>query len=166
MSELRALQEDIKIKNLEYNYAQKLFERSEIKSKRNGIAIFSDKSTLEGSPFSTGQKIMSIADPKEIELLIRVPIAAMLNLSNATDIKFFLNTAPLNTINATIKSVGYKASSDPDGLMTYKIRGKIPLNHDLRIGWKGIAKIHTHRTILAYAIFRRPLISLRKMIGL
>lgn len=163
---LTALQEEIESKKIAYEYARALKERSEIRSERGGIAVFSEASGLRGRPVRTGDKIMSIADPAEYELLIRVPVEAMTPVARDAHVKFFLNISPLSGHGASIRSVGYQASPDADGLLTYKILARLPDDaKDLRIGWKGTATIKGEWTILSYALARRPLIALRNLVG-
>ena len=165
-ADINVLENEIKAKEIEYEYAQSKLERSEIKSPRSGVAIFSDANQFEGKPVVTGDTIMEIAAPGDIELLVRVPVDALAPFDENASIDVYLNVAPLKKIKAEITTVGYQASPDPDGLLTYKLRAKLDSTpQDIRIGWKGTAKIHGEWTILAYSILRRPLIALRRLGG-
>lgn len=164
--ELKKLEADIAVKNIEYVYALDMMERSDIKAPQDGVAIFADKNILQGKPVRMGQKVMMIADPKESELLIRVPVEAMIPLSSDARVKFFLNVSPLKGRKAKIRSIGYQASQDADGLLTYKIHAHLDEDiKDVRIGWKGTGKIYGERVIFGYALLRRPLASLRELLG-
>lgn len=163
---LTALQEEIDAKKISYDYARSLRERSDIKAGRSGVAVFSEASGLRGRPVRTGDKIMSLADPAEYELLIRVPVEAMTQVEKDARVKFFLNISPMSGHEAEIRSVGYQASPDADGLLTYKILARLPEGErDFRIGWKGTASITGDWTILSYALLRRPMIALRNLVG-
>lgn len=165
--EMTALQSDIAIKKLEYDYAAALLGRSDLVAQRSGVAIFSDKNMIVGKPAGTGNVIMQIADPAEKELLVRVPVDALIPLSMDSPVSFHLNVSPLHKHRAHIVSMGYQASPDPDGLLTYKIRARLSdANGENRIGWKGTATIKGQWTIMAYAIARRPLAAARRMTGL
>lgn len=167
--EITRLNSEIAERKIEFENIQTLLARSDIKSPANGIAIFSDVNEFEGQPVNTGTKIMTIADPQKSELLIKIPVDNMLPITTQNPVEFFLNVAPLDGYEAQIISMGYQASPDSDGLLTYKIRANIN-NHDAdtqpRIGWKGTAKIKGQWNILAYSILRRPLIALRNISGL
>lgn len=161
------LQQEIEGKRIAYDYAKNLRERSQIKSTRDGIAVFAGVQTLLGKPVRTGDKLMQIANPDDYELLIRVPADAMVPVENSARVKFFLNTSPLSGRTARVRSIGYQASPDPDNLLTYKISAMPDdKTQNLRIGWKGTAHIQGSWTILSYAILRRPLIGLRNLIGI
>jgi hypothetical protein len=74
-----------------------------------------------------------------------------------------MNVAPLSYFTTHIQTIGYQASPDADGLLTYKLRGSLPEadKHSFRIGWQGSATVYTDWSILGYALLRRPLIALR-----
>lgn len=164
---LTELQEEIESKKIAYDYAKDMKERSEIRSGHDGIAVFADANALRGKPARTGDKIMMVADPADYEVLIRVPVDAMVPLRQDAPVKFFLNVAPLGGHKADIRSIGYQAAPDADGLLTYKILAELKENDkDLRIGWKGTARIKGEWTTLSYAILRRPFIALRNMTGM
>lgn len=109
---------------------------------------------------------MMIANPQTLELLVRVPADAMIPLEKNADVSFYANAAPLRAYAGATLNAGYQASADPDGLMTYKLRAQLDSDDDLRIGWKGTAKIYGEWTILGYSLLRRPLIALRNLTGL
>lgn len=165
--DLQRLQSDIALKDIEYAYAKQQVFLADIRAPHDGIAIFSDKNSLRGQPMQTGDPIMTIAEPRQSELLIRVPSDAMIPLKTDADIRFFLNVSPLKGHDAMIKSVGYQASADPDGLLSYKIYARLDDDIDnVRIGWKGTAKIYGDRVIFAYKILRRPLVMIRNLFGI
>lgn len=164
--ELEKLKAEIDLKTIEYDFAKDMLERAEIKAPQAGVAIFADANSLIGKPIATGEAIMQVADPARAVLLIRVPVESMLALDNKAPVRFTMNVSPLNGHAGTIESIGYQASIDADGLLTYKIRAALPEGYTPRIGWKGSAKIYGDWSILAYAVLRRPLISLRNITGL
>ncbi len=165
--DLMELRADIAKKKIDRDYARTRFENTDIIAPVGGVAIFSDKSALEGRALSTGEKIMTIADPSKQEVLIRIPAQSLLPIEDEQPISFYVNTQPFKGYDATISSIGYEASPDPDGLLTYKVRAQLDNNaNDLRIGWKGTAKIKSHWSVFGYALLRRPLIAVRNLTGL
>jgi hypothetical protein len=101
-----------------------------------------------------------------LDVLIRVPVDSLVKIDQNAPVKFFLNVSPLVGLRADIRSIGYQASPDPDGLLTYKIRATPATKKALRIGWKGTAKIKGDWTLLSYALLRRPVMALRRLTGL
>jgi hypothetical protein len=166
-AELNQLRSDIAVRQIELDHAKKQMQKSDVVSPAAGVAIFADANEFEGHPVRTGEKIMIVAEPSQIELLIKVPVDNMLPIHAQSPVKFFLNVSPLSGYKAEILSMGYQPSPDADGVLSYKIRAHVLGNKTPpRIGWKGTAKIKGGWTILAYSILRRPLITLRKVSGL
>ncbi len=164
---LLEIRQDMLAKEIERDYALSLKQKSQIRAKRSGIAIFEGEQSLRGKPVSAGDKLMLIADTSEYELLIRVPVESMIDIKEGALVKFFLNVNPLSSKSATVRSAGYRASADPDGLFSYKVFADIDPSHEApRIGWKGIARIEGNWTVLSYAILRKPILSIRKFMGL
>jgi len=168
--EINTLRGQLKIKQMEYDYAMTRLEQSKIVSPVSGVAVFSDKNDWRGKPVRTGEKIMQIADVKESELLVRVPVDAMIDLRTDIAAKFFLNVSPLSSENAMIKAIGYQVTPDSSGMLTYKVRLSLDPDADPddrpQIGWTGTAKLYGERTIMAYYILRRPLIGLRRLLNI
>jgi multidrug efflux pump subunit AcrA (membrane-fusion protein) len=167
-ADLRGLQADINARKTALKHAEIFLERSDIIAERDGIAIFSDQSTLINRPFRAGEKIMTIADQESAALLVRVPAQALLPVKEGTEFSFHLNPEPLTNRSARLNVIGYEPSQDSDGLLTYKLRAEIDEDDRdaVRIGWQGTANVPSKRSILGYAVLRRPLIALRDMIGL
>lgn len=167
LAELAVLRAQLQQKNAERSFAEDMLRKSEIRAERDGVVIFSDVSALRGKPVRTGEQIMLLADPKDSELLIRVPVDAMIEINQKVPARFYLNISPLSSEKAVYESIGYQATPDPDGLMTYKIRARFAdVPENLRIGWTGVAKIYGDKTILALNILRRPIVTLRRKLGL
>lgn len=165
--DLMRLQEEIETKRIAYDYAASMKDRSEIKAARGGIAVFSDPHSLRGKPARTGDKVMMIADPADYEVLVRVPADAMVPVDKDSPADFYLSVSPLAGHDIRIESIGYQAAPDADGLLTYKITASIEDDaKDMRIGWKGTAKIKGDWTVLSYAVLRRPILSLRNLTGI
>ncbi len=162
--QLVEFQQELEAKKIANTYAQTLKDRAQIKAGRDGVAIFAESTSMKGKPLRAGDKVMMIADPKNYDLLVRVPVESMVPVDEDAKVTFFLNTSPFLSHRASIKSIGYQSSVDPGGLMTYKILARSDKDN-FRIGAKGTAKIYGGWSILSYAILRRPLLTLRNLIG-
>ena len=165
-SDLEALRADIEAKKIDYNFTKDKFEKSKMISPVSGVAIFSDSSSIEGKAIPIGEMIMMIADPNESELLIRVPSKSILPLKIGQEFEFFMNTSPFNGHSGEVLAMGYQATQDPDGLLTYKIRGAYHDGENIRIGWQGTAKLKSGWSFMGYALLRRPLIAFRNLTGI
>ncbi|MAM33507.1 MAG: hypothetical protein CMH28_00350 [Micavibrio sp.] len=166
-SELNLLREQIKAKELQAAYAKERLELSNVKASRDGVLMFSDVNDLIGQPVRAGDRIMMVADPNNIELLIHIPTDNMINIDKSVPAKLFLNTSPLDSFRAKIHAISYQPSQDPGGILSYKARAEILNPEDIeRIGLTGTAKVYGSRTIFLFNILRRPFIALRNLISL
>jgi len=163
-SDLNLLKEEVQLKALELSYAKDRFELSDVKAGRAGIALFSDKNDIAGRPVNAGEKIMTIADPAQMELMIRIPADSMIEINQEIPVRFFLNVAPLVSHKASLFNISYKPSADAGGLLTYKARAKIKdIENIEKIGLTGTAKLYGGRTVMILNLLRRPLIALRNL---
>jgi hypothetical protein len=167
LPEISILKAQLVQKNAEVTFAKEMLERAKILAERDGIVIFGDANSLRGKPVQTGEQIMQLADPKDRELLIRLPVGSMIKINKEVPARFFLNVTPLNSKEISYDSIGYQATMDTGGLLTYKIRGKfIDPEDDIRIGWTGTGKVYGERTVLGVNILRRPITTLRRKLGI
>lgn len=166
--ELALLQAEIALKKVDLERAKDQLNKSDIRAPRDGVAIFSSVNELKGKPMGIGERVMMIADPDQKLLQIRVPSQSMISIVEDIPVSFHMNVSPLKSYKAGIKNIGYQATPDPDGLLTYKIRASLSETDKaaLRLGWQGSGKVYGSWSILSYAILRRPLIFLRKVSGL
>lgn len=166
--ELALLQAEIALKKVDLDKAREQMEKADIRAPRGGVAIFSSANEFKGKPMRIGERIMMIADPDQKLLQIRVPSQSMVPINKNIPVSFHMNVAPLKSYQANIENIGYQATPDPDGLLTYKIRAILnETDKDkLRLGWQGTGKVYGSWSVLSYAILRRPLIFLRKVTGI
>ncbi|RMX06940.1 HlyD family efflux transporter periplasmic adaptor subunit [Corticibacter populi] len=150
-------------------YAQTI-ARTELRAERDGIALFDDPADWIGRPVALGERIMQVADPRDAELDVSLPVADAIALPEDAEARLFLNAAPAAPIAATVSRVGYRATPTADGTMAYRVRARFdaPIDDNalLRVGLKGTAKLYGERTVLALYLLRRPLATLRVWLGL
>ena len=157
----------MELKQAERDYALELLQQVEIKAQAPGILIYSDKADWVGRPVQVGQQIMQIADPKEISLRIYLPVEDSIFLVEGADAKIFLDVDPLKSIDAVVTYSSYEAEVTPDNILAYRIEAEFKDPNEIqRIGLQGTAKIYGERVSLFFYLFRRPLATLRQIIGL
>lgn len=163
-SEINVLREEIKTRQLDVNYSKERLELSDVKASKDGVILFSDVNDLIGQPVKAGDKIMTLANPDKLELLVRMPSEDMIDVNKDVAVKFFLNTEPLHSHKAIIQNISYQPTKDTDGILSYKARAKIINEEDIeRIGLTGTAKVYGERTVLIVNILRRPFMALRNI---
>jgi hypothetical protein len=166
--ELALARAEVTVKTAERDYARDLLGRAQITATRPGIAIFGDKRDLLGKPISTGERIMEIADPAQVEIRIDVPVADSIILSDDKRAKVFLDSDPLRPRDAMIVHGDYQAKMREGGSVAFRVvatfaDGTVP---PPRLGIRGTAQLYGDRVPLLYYILRRPVAAMRQWVGL
>lgn len=165
-SQLAILKGRAEQKRADANYAQSLLERIRVTAGSPGIAIFDDPNDWIGRPVTIGERLMEIADPKQAELEIWLPVADATTLKPGSDVDFFLNVAPDAPLRAVVRRASYEASLSPSGLLGYRLKARFADGTDIpRIGLRGTAKVYGEKVTLFYYLMRRPLAAMRQLIG-
>lgn len=149
----------------ELRYSEQLLERGRVRSPRAGVAIFGDPSDWIGRVVRVGEKVLEIADPEAVELLIHLPMADAIPLQTGARVDLFLAVAPEKAWPAVLEYASYRAEPQADGAMAYRLKARFSGDKPPRIGLAGTARLHGERVSLAYYVFRRPLAALRLWLG-
>ncbi|MEO1926711.1 MAG: HlyD family efflux transporter periplasmic adaptor subunit [Gammaproteobacteria bacterium] len=158
----RIAQQQAEVKNME-----DWLKRVEIKAPHNGIAIFSDVNDWIGKPVTTGEKILMLANPDEVELEIQLPISDAIRLKAESEVSLFLNINPLNVIKARLYFISYQAKITAEDQLSYRLKARFEPSKDLpRIGLKGTAKVYGDNVSLGYYLLRKPLAVARQWLGM
>lgn len=147
-------------------YVESLLKRTDIVSQSDGVAVFDDPTAWLGRPVALGEKIMLVADPKEVELTISLPMTESLPLTPGAEAVFFANTAPGSPVHVRLNYVSYQASDSGGGTLTYTLRGTF-VDDEVRprLGLRGTAKVYHARRPLILTILRHPLRLIRQTLG-
>ncbi len=157
---------EVRVKEAERDYAWEVLQRVEVKAPRDGLVLFNDKSDWIGKPVVVGERIMEVANPKEYELKIDLPVEDAIVLQEGADVEVFLNADPLEAVPARLTHASYHAEVLPDNVLAYRVKARLTEPPEsIRIGWQGTAKIYGDRVSLFFYLFRRPLSVFRQTIG-
>jgi len=151
----------------ESDYATQLLEQSRLMSPIDGVAIFTDKQDWEGKPVSAGEAILSVANSDKINFAIDLPVSDSIVLEEGARVKVFLDSDPLNPLEATLIEANYGASADKRDVLSYKLKAKL-IDDDIpvpRIGVQGTAQVFGEKATLGYTILRRPYSAFRQITG-
>lgn len=153
--------------------ARQLLQRLRVEAPVAGVVMFSDVNQWLGRPVRVGERILSIADPTDIETEILLPVADALILQPGAETRLFLNTDPLHPLPGQLRYASYEASTTPEGILAYRLRSTFLATESLlgntesgpRLGLKGTAKLFGEKVPLILYLFRRPLAALRQKTG-
>lgn len=141
-------------------------QRSRVQAPQAGIALFDDPSEWIGRPVQTGERIMQIAAPNDVEIEAWVPLGDAIPLADKATLQLYLSASPLTPVSGKLRYMSHRATARPDGSYAYRVRAKIDTPTDQRIGLKGTAKLVGERVPLVYWMLRRPLASIRQFLAL
>lgn len=153
-------------KAAELAYSEQLLDRVQVKAPRSGIAVYADASDWIGKAVTIGERIMLIADPSRVEVVIRLAAADAIAFDTEIPITVYLSNAKQFSHTAHIRYVAYKAEAMPDGVVAYKIKADFAAADDLpRLGLTGTARLYGARVPFIYYLLRRPIAAVRQKVG-
>lgn len=154
------------LRRTELGYAKEMLDQIEVKASKPGLLLYSDRSDWIGRPVTVGERVMEIADPKQIELRIDLPVADALVLKEGAEAVVFFNALPLESLAATVVHTSYHAEVLPGDILAYRVTARLAQpDPRVRIGWQGTAKVYGEQGPLAYLLLRRPLTAIRQWVG-
>lgn len=164
-AQLAALAGRIEERRAEADYLQGQLQRSRVVSPQDGIALFDDPSEWIGKPVTTGERIMRIAVPEDVEIQAWLAVGDAIPLADGAAVKLYLNANPFSPVAARLRYIAHDAEQQADGNYAYRLRATLDAPTDQRVGLKGTVKLSGEQVSLAYWVLRRPLAAVRQMIG-
>ncbi|WP_431855225.1 efflux RND transporter periplasmic adaptor subunit [Azospirillum sp.] len=163
---LAILQGKLEQEAAEAAYLQTLLDRATLAAPMAGVAVFENPNDWIGRPVAQGERIMMLADPREVELEIRLAVGDALPFAPDAEVAFFLNVAPDAPARGRLTSAGYRAQPTPEGTVAYRLKADLEAPPEsLRIGLKGTAKIYGETAPLALWVLRRPIAMVRQWLA-
>lgn len=165
-AQLAILLGKIEEKRAEADYFKDQLERSRVTAPRDGMALFDDPGEWIGKPVQTGERIMRIAAPGDVEVEAWLPIGDAIPLPENAGVSLYLAASPLSSLAAQVRYVAHDATPRPEGSYAYRLRARLDEPTGQRVGLKGTAKINGGWVPLVYWMLRRPLATIRQTLGL
>lgn len=163
--ELTISQAERDLAEADYAYARDLLNHAQLRAPRAGVALYSDRRDWEGRAVSTGDPILQIVDPSQVEFRIELPTKEQLELTPGSDVKVWLDADPLWALSGKLLTVSYQSRETPGGVLSFPITAK-PMGAAPRIGSRGTAKVYGGWAPLIYTLLKRPISSARQYLGL
>lgn len=154
-------------KGVELAYSAELLGRVQVSAEREGIAVFADVNDWQGKAVTVGERILTLADPAQVELAIELPVGERFDVAPGTAVSLYPNASPFTRFDATVVQVAYSAETTRTGQVAYRLKAQfVPGAPVPRIGMAGTARLAGRRVPLVYFALRRPLTTLRQWLGL
>lgn len=165
-SELAELEAQVELKTIERDYLKAKLSQTRILAKKAGVAVLDDPEQWKGRPVVVGERILSIADPDNVQLEIMLPVADAISLTQGNEVTFYLDIDPLNPLSFYVDHAAFEPTLTPDQIVAYRIVADIEEEtQPPRIGLRGTAKLYGEEVSLAYYLLRRPITFVRQRLG-
>jgi multidrug resistance efflux pump len=164
--ELNVLDARVREKVAEVAFLSEMLDRYSISAPQGGLAIFADAEEWRGRPVQPGERIMVVADPSMVEVTVYVPPEDAVQLELGSEVSVFLNVDPLSPLKAKIVQTSYETITMPDNSLAYVVKAKLGQGFLPRIGLRGTAKVYAEEVSLGYYLLRKPILFLRKSLGI
>lgn len=165
-TEVPLLQAQLAIDKAKLDYTNELLAKTRLKSPIDGIVIFDSTEDWVGQPVQTGERILSVANANSLKLRIELPVTERIHLETGYSGDFFMQ-GQLASIPVTITALGYNAKLMPNKILAYEMQANFADSETLpQIGAQGSVKLYGSRVPFIYYLIRRPLQSLRQVLGM
>jgi multidrug resistance efflux pump len=166
--EIAIARAEVEVKKARLAYAEDMLSRAIVRSPSDGIAVYTDRRDWQGRPVQTGERIVDVANPGSVELRIFIPVGDSIAVKEGASVKAFLDTDPLNAVDAIVSRISYEARPYSGSVLSYQVLASLPegsQNH-FRLGTHGTAQVSGDHVPLAFWLLRKPLTAVRQWIGL
>ncbi|MBH3426543.1 efflux RND transporter periplasmic adaptor subunit [Pseudomonas alkylphenolica] len=166
-SELTLLNGRVQQRRAELAAVKAQLQRTQVRSPRAGVAVYSDPNDWLGKPVSTGERILLIAEPQQPAMQIQLPVADAIALEPGAEVTLFLTAYPLTPLKGKVLETSYQARTNEEGVVAYRLLASIEGQPEhARLGLHGTARLYGERVVLGYYLLRRPFAALRAWSGL
>lgn len=153
-------------KATELSFSRQLLNKTEVHAPRSGIVLFAEQSDWVGKNVSIGERVLTIADPNRVEMLIKLPVADAIDFALENPVRLYLSSAPQNPLDGILRYAAYKPETSSAGIAAYRLKADFTTtSKPPRIGLTGTARIYGKKVSLGYYLFRRPITALRQRLG-
>ena len=163
---LAELVAQVELKKAEVASAEERLKNTKLFAKQKGVAIVDQKNDWQGRPVKVGEKIITVANPDEVEFLIWLPVKDSLVIKENSKVKVFLDVNPISSLKGKLLRASYAPSLSPEEVLSYKIGASFDGKKSPRIGFRGTAKVYGSRVPLFYLVLRKPITVMRQFIGI
>jgi hypothetical protein len=154
------------LKRIERDFAVEQLARSRIVSPRQGVALFGERRDWIGRPVATGERILEIANPAEVEFQLELPVEDAIAMHPGQTVSVFLDTAPLSPLAAEVTRINHEPRMVEGRGLAFLIYARILDNKTPPLGVRGTAHLRGEAVSLGLFLFRRPISAFRQWAGL
>jgi hypothetical protein len=163
--EMAIAEAERELKRAERDFALDQLRRSRSTAPRAGVALFGDKRDWIGRPVTTGERIMEIGDPAQVEIQLELPVEDAIAMAVGQRVSVFLDTAPLAPLTASVSRINHEPRAVEGKGLAFVIHAVLGEGQPAPLGVRGTAHIRGETVPLGLFLFRRPISSFRQWLG-
>ncbi|MEC7552139.1 MAG: HlyD family efflux transporter periplasmic adaptor subunit [Pseudomonadota bacterium] len=152
------LRSDLEKSRARMESAEERLLQTDIRAETSGIAIVKAPGEWIGRPVKAGEKILEIANPKEVELVLKIPAEDADLISQNSKVRIFLDRRPFSPLTANVKKSSLVPENSKSNGTYYTFRARFDEGVPLpTIGQRGVARVYGERASLLFFIFREQM---------
>ena len=152
------LKSDLKKSRARMESAEERLLQTDIRAETSGIAIVKAPGEWIGRPVKAGEKILEIANPREVELVLEIPAEDADLISQNSKVRIFLDRRPFNPLTANVIDSSLVPEKRKANGTYYTFRARFDEGvPPPPIGQRGVARIYGERSSLLFFIFREQM---------
>lgn len=157
---------EVERKQAEVAFLKKQLELSEVRTDADGVVVLDDPDALIGAFLQTGQMVLSVADPKRTKLRVMAPVSDAGLIQDGAPVNVRLDSDPLKTMDGHVNRVGFDVRMSDERVPSVLVEAVWDGTNHSMPGQRGSARIQGPLVPLGIQLFRKPLMSLRTMLGI
>ena len=152
------LRSDLEKSRARMESAEERLLQTDIRAETSGIAIVKAPGEWIGRPVKAGEKILEIANPREVELVLEIPAEDADLISQNSKVRIFLDRRPFNPLTANVIDTSLVPEKSKSNGTYYTFRARFDEGvPPPPIGQRGVARIYGERSSLLFFIFREQM---------
>ena len=152
------LRSDLEKSRARMESAEERLLQTDIRAETSGIAIVKAPGEWIGRPVKAGEKILEIANPREVELVLEIPAEDADLISQNSKVRIFLDRRPFNPLTANVIDSSLVPEKSKSNGTYYTFRARFDEGvPPPPIGQRGVARIYGERSSLLFFIFREQM---------
>lgn len=168
--EVQMLRSRLRQHQARVDWVQQQLQQVVIRAPMSGVVVNSETQSWKGRPVRTGEKIITLADPSQIEAELWLPVEDLLPPSEEKEVELYLYRRGSESIAAELIRTGYRAELSPQGVLSYRVVASVHSigeneTEQYRIGERGSARVYGPERSLFFYLFRKPIFWIRSWIG-
>ena len=164
--QVRALRSRLRQHQARVEWVRQQIQQVDIRAPISGVVVDAETHGWKGRPVRTGEKILTLANPRQIEVEMWLPVEDLLPINHSEMIDLYLYRHGNQKSHVRLKRIGYQPEQSPQGVLSYRVIATVERDAaKYRIGERGSARVYGPERSLFFYLFRKPIFWIRSWMG-